>query len=79
VARLKTLTLNDFKRQRQFIRMVLGENPVPEIPEKQFLICGPGFGSFYFSGKIFVAKFFTGASAWWMCIYTSLFALAFNS
>lgn len=32
-----------FKKQRQFVRMVLGENS-PEIPEKQFLICGPEFG-----------------------------------
>jgi len=32
-----------FKNQRQFVRMVLGENS-PEIPEKQFLICGPEFG-----------------------------------
>lgn len=32
-----------FKKQRQFIRMILGENS-PEISEKQFLICGPEFG-----------------------------------
>jgi GNAT superfamily N-acetyltransferase len=32
-----------FKKQRQYIRMVLGENS-PEIREKQYLICGPEFG-----------------------------------
>ncbi len=32
-----------FIKQRQFVRMVLGENS-PEISEKQFLICGPEFG-----------------------------------
>jgi GNAT superfamily N-acetyltransferase len=32
-----------FKKQRQYIRMVLGENS-SEIPEKQYLICGPEFG-----------------------------------
>ncbi len=33
-----------FKKQRQFIRMVLGENSNPGTPENQFLICGPEFG-----------------------------------
>jgi hypothetical protein len=32
-----------FKKQRQYIRMLLGENS-PEIREKQYLICGPEFG-----------------------------------
>jgi GNAT superfamily N-acetyltransferase len=37
---LKTI---GFRKQRQFVRMVLGEYS-PEISEKQFLICGPEFG-----------------------------------
>ncbi|MGC9355029.1 MAG: GNAT family N-acetyltransferase, partial [Mariniphaga sp.] len=37
------LKTKGFKRQRQFTRMVLGENS-SEIQEKQFLICGPEFG-----------------------------------
>lgn len=32
-----------FKKQRQYVRMVLGEDS-PEIREKQYLICGPEFG-----------------------------------
>jgi predicted GNAT family acetyltransferase len=33
-----------FKKQRQFVRMFLGENSNPGTPENQFSICGPEFG-----------------------------------
>jgi GNAT superfamily N-acetyltransferase len=33
-----------FKKQRQYIRMYLGENQYQGTPENQFLICGPEFG-----------------------------------
>ena len=41
VAWLKSI---GFRKQRQFIRMVLGENSYRGTPDNQFAICGPEFG-----------------------------------